>query len=91
MKLWHSIRFWRWTAISLFTFLCAIIVGTVLVYPWIAGARYWLLDRAAYSGDETSVRLLLGIGASPDGTKDYQYYLRHFMFSGLRRRYGESQ
>lgn len=79
MRLWHSIRFWRWTAISSLTLLCAIATSAVLAYPWMAGARYWLLDRAACSGDETSVRLLLGIGASPDGTKDYPYHLRHFL------------
>lgn len=78
MKLWHSIQFWRWTAISLLTLLCAITTAAAVVFPWIAGARYWLLDRAACSGDETSVRMLLSIGASPDGTKDYPYYLRHF-------------
>lgn len=77
MKLWHSIRFWRGIAISLFTLLCALATTASLAYPRIAGARYWLLDRAAYGGDETGVRLLLGMGASPDGTKDYPYYIRY--------------
>ncbi|TSA29640.1 MAG: ankyrin repeat domain-containing protein [Verrucomicrobiaceae bacterium] len=37
--------------------------------------RYWALDRAAVSGDESMVRFLLALGADPTGDRDYKLYI----------------
>lgn len=54
-----------------------LLCGAVYFYPVFKGARYWLMDRSCYYGDPVSVRLLLSVGASADGTGDYQDSVKH--------------
>lgn len=70
-------RFWKIAAITQSVVLLALIGVVAWLYPIFRGARYHFLDRACVFGDDIGVKILLRIGADPDGRRDCKQYLEH--------------
>lgn len=64
---------------AILTGVCVILLAFLTLYGYcLARAeRYRLLDRACATGDTTRVKILLRLGADPNGFRDIHYYVNY--------------
>ena len=57
--------------------LVALVMVVIWAYPVFRGLRYHFFDRACAFGDDDGVKMLLELGADPDGNRDYAQYVKY--------------
>src|SRR5271154_776447 len=68
--------FWKVAAITEALILLASVVFVARQYPMFRAMRYHFFDRACAFGDDDGVKMLLELGAEPNGGRDYEYYVK---------------